>query len=305
MFFQVYGEHAFAQWGMLIVVLLGLILLNEFARRTKLGGIITFFAIPVALTAYFIAIWVGARTGAQWALENQTHLYMQGWFHYAKLYAATAGCIGFMMIKYKWGIGAKHWFKPFPFVIVAINILIACASDFESAAMGWNKWWLTSEGVWQYGGWHNVMNGTAGLINIMCMTAWWNVYPSKDKKDMIWADMTWVYIVIYDIWNFAYTYNCLPTHSWYCGVALLLAPTVAAGSRTAPTPWPSGACSPRCSRSSRRPSRTVASGPAGQFCPYSIPRVWKPSSSSTKLQAAKQPLWGPPWILLSWLPTRR
>ena len=45
---------------------------------------------------------------------------------------------------------------------------------------------------------------------------------------MIWADMTWVYIVIYDIWNFAYTYNCLPTHSWYCGVALLLAPTVAA-----------------------------------------------------------------------------
>ena len=31
------------------------------------------------------------------------------------------------------------------------------------------------------------------------MTSWWNVYPSKDKKDMIWADMTWVYIVIYDI----------------------------------------------------------------------------------------------------------
>ena len=45
---------------------------------------------------------------------------------------------------------------------------------------------------------------------------------------MIWADMTWVFIVVYDIWNFAYTYNCLPTHSWYCGVALLLAPTIAA-----------------------------------------------------------------------------
>jgi len=60
------------------------------------------------------------------------------------------------------------------------------------------------------------------------MTAWWNVFPSKDKKDMIWADMTWVYIVVYDIWNFAYTYNCLPTHSWYCGIALLLAPTIAA-----------------------------------------------------------------------------
>ena len=65
MFFQVYGEHAFAQWGMLIVVLLGLILLNEFARRTKLGGIITFLAVPLALTVYFLAIWIGVRTGKQ------------------------------------------------------------------------------------------------------------------------------------------------------------------------------------------------------------------------------------------------
>ena len=68
MFFQVYGANALSQWGMLIVVLLGLILLNEFARRTKLGGIITFFVIPVALTAYFLAIWLGVRSGQQWAL---------------------------------------------------------------------------------------------------------------------------------------------------------------------------------------------------------------------------------------------
>ena len=228
MFFQVYGADALVQWGMLLVVLAGLILWNEFARRTKMGGAITFFVIPVLLTVYFVAIAIGARSGAEWAVNNQTHIYMNGWFHYAKLYAALTGCIGFMMIKYKWGIGAKHWFKPFPFVIVAINILIAVVSDFESAVMGWNKWWLSSEGVWLFGGWHNVFNGLAGILNIFCMTAWWNVYASKDKKDMIWADMTWVYIVIYDIWNFAYTYNCLPTHSWYCGIALLLAPTVAA-----------------------------------------------------------------------------
>ena len=40
--------------------------------------------------------------------------------------------------------------------------------------------------------------------------------------------MTWCFIVAYDVWNFAYTYNNLPTHSWYCGIALLLAPTFAA-----------------------------------------------------------------------------
>ncbi|MCQ2363880.1 MAG: DUF5692 family protein, partial [Acidaminococcaceae bacterium] len=166
--------------------------------------------------------------GDSWALANQTTMYMNGWFHYAKLYAALLGCLGFMMIKYEWGIGAKRWFKPFSFVIVAVNILIAVVSDLESAVKGWNCWWLTSEGVWQYGGWHNVMNAAAGLLNIFCMTAWWSVYPSKDRSDMLWPDMTWVYILTYDIWNFTYTYNCLPTHSWYCGVALLLAPTIAA-----------------------------------------------------------------------------
>ena len=82
---------------------------------------------------------------------------MNGWFHYAKLYASLAGCIGFMMIKYEWGIGKTHWFKAYPFAIVAINILIAVASDFESAINGWYTWWLSSEDVWLFGGWHNVM----------------------------------------------------------------------------------------------------------------------------------------------------
>ncbi len=228
MLFHVYGENALPQWIAMLGVLAALILLNEVARRTKAGGILMFFVIPAILTVYFIAIAVGAKTGASWALNNQTYLYMNGWFHYAKLYAALAGCIGFMMIKYEWGIGKAHWFKAYPFAIVAINILIAVASDFESAINGWYSWWLSSEDVWLYGGWHNVFNGIAGIINILCMTGWWAVYTSKDKKDMIWPDMIWVYILVYDVWNFAYTYNCLPTHSWFCGVALLLAPTIAA-----------------------------------------------------------------------------
>ena len=228
MLFHVYGDTAVYQWIALFAVLAGLILINEFARKTKFGGMVTFFAVPLLLTTYFVAIYIGAAMGAEWALNNQTYLYMNGWFHYAKLYAALAGCIGFMMIKYGWGIGKQHWFKPFPFVIVAINILIAVCSDFETAYKGWYSWFLSSEQVWLYGGWHNIMNGVAGLLNIFCMTAWWSVYSSKDKTDMLWPDMTWVFIVVYDIWNFAYTYNCLPTHSWFCGIALLLAPTIAA-----------------------------------------------------------------------------
>lgn len=212
----------------LLMVFTALVLLNEFERR-KTGAIVMFGVVLAVLTIYFIYVNVAG-------VECQTTLYMGGWFHYAKLYASVAGCIGFCLIKYKKGIGATHWFKAFPFVIVAINILIAVASDFESAikgaasvAQGLNGWWFSNEGVWLNGGWWNWVNGIAGILNILCMTAWWSVYSSNDEKklDMIWPDMTIWFIVAYDLWNFQYTYANLPTHTWYCGVALLLAPTFA------------------------------------------------------------------------------
>ncbi|NBJ92945.1 DUF5692 family protein [Parablautia muri] len=231
MIFQIYSGGT--GWQLLgwVMVFGGLILVNEIARRTKIGGMACFFALPAVLTVYFISIYVGAARGAEWALNNQTYVHMNSWFHYAKLYAALAGCIGFMILKYHWGkLGKSHGFKVFPFVIVAINILIAVVSDFESVIRAGSiagGWWKSSEGVWLYGGWWNILNGIAGLLNIFCMTGWWGIYSSKDKKDMLWPDMTWCFILAYDIWNFQYTYLNLPTHSWYCGFALLLAPTVA------------------------------------------------------------------------------
>ena len=234
MLFQIYGDRALTQLFGWVLVFCGLVLMNEIARRTKIGGLAVLVAVPAVLTVYFIVIQVAAHGGAEWALTNQTYVYMGGWFHYAKLYAADCGCIGFMMIKYGWGIGKKHWFKAFPFVIVAINILIAVASDTESAIKGLSAyaetgshWWYSNENVWLYGGWWNILNAIAGVLNILCMTGWWGVYSSKDKKDMLWPDMTVWFIVAYDIWNFEYTYLNLPIHSWYCGVALLLAPTFA------------------------------------------------------------------------------
>ena len=209
MLFQVYGENSMYQILGWVLVFTALVLTNEIQRRSKLGGYGFFVGVLGALTVYFIAIYVGAARGAQWALNNPTYLYMNSWFHYAKLYAAAAGCIGFMWLKYHTALGKKDWFKVFPFVIVAINILIAVASDFESAIKGsialaetGSRWWLSSEGVWLYGGWWNIANGVAGLVNIFCMTGWWGIYSSKKKDDMLWPDMTWVYILAYDIWNF-------------------------------------------------------------------------------------------------------
>ena len=231
MLFQLYGSTAMTQLLGWVLVFAGLVILNEIGRRTKIGGIVLFVIIPAVLTIYFITIQAGLFGGH----SNQTYEYMNGWFHYAKLYAADIGVVGFLMIKYKWGIGKKEWFKPFPFIIVAINILIAVCSDFESAIRGaqafaetGSRYWLSNEGVWLYGGWWNWVNGIAGILNIFCMTGWWGIYTSKKKDDMLWPDMTWQFILAYDVWNFTYTYLNLPTHSWYCGIALLLAPTFAA-----------------------------------------------------------------------------
>ena len=224
MLFQIESMWQILGW---VLVFAGLIITNEIARQTKKGGIAIFGVVLGALTAYFIAIAVGTAMGQSWALNNQTYKYMNSWFHYAKLYAACAGCIGFMMLKYKEGLGKYEWFKPFPFIIVAINILIANFSDMESAIKGAQAVAAGGASV-MGGGWWNWVNALAGMINIFCMTGWWGIYSSKKHDDMLWPDMTIWYIVAYDVWNFTYTYLNLPTHSWYCGLALLLAPTVAA-----------------------------------------------------------------------------
>ena len=229
MLFQINNMWQILGW---FLVFAGLIIMNEIGRRTKAGGMLIFVIIPTVLTVYFILAHCGLFGGK----DNPTVAYMDGWFHYFKLYAADIGCVGFMMIKYKWGIGKQKWFAWFPWFIVSANIIIAVVSDLESAFAAYSisgnfagAWWASNEGVFIYGGWWNIINAIAGIINIFCMTGVVNLYTSKDKNksDMLWPDMTIWFIVAYDIWNFEYTYLNLPTHTWYCGFALLLAPTFA------------------------------------------------------------------------------
>ena len=153
MLFQINSMWQLLGW---VLVFAGLVILNEIERRTKLGGYGIFVGVLAILTVYFIAIQISAANGG-WGATNDTYVYMGGWFHYAKLYAAAFGCIGFMFLKYKQWIGKTNWFKVWPFVIVAINIMIAVASDFESAIKGAqavNGWWYSIEDVWLNGGWY-------------------------------------------------------------------------------------------------------------------------------------------------------
>ena len=81
-----------------VLAFAGLVILNEIERRTKLGGYGIFVGVLAILTVYFIAIQISAANGG-WGATNDTYVYMGGWFHYAKLYAAAFGCIGFMFLK--------------------------------------------------------------------------------------------------------------------------------------------------------------------------------------------------------------
>ena len=81
--------------------------------------------------------------------------------------------------------------------------------------------------VWMISGPWNIMNAIAGILNIITICGWFGIFISKDKsRDMIWPDMLWMWIIAYDLWNFAYTYNCMSDHSTYTGLALLIACTV-------------------------------------------------------------------------------
>ncbi|MDD3477333.1 MAG: DUF5692 family protein [Candidatus Izemoplasmatales bacterium] len=218
-------------FGMWILVVVLLFAFNEFARRWKWAGFFSFFVLPVLLTVSWFTI-----------LKGQTYT---DWFHLFKVYSSTAGCIGFWLIRHvekkdaagnvTWKLRDNRFALLFPPLILAINILEAVIRDFEIGLTFWhtNSGPIMGEVTGVIGGSWNFMNGVAGILNIIAITGFVGIVVRKrtktdTSKDMIWPDMLWFWIIAYDIWNFTYTYNAIPTHSFYAGLALLIAPTLCA-----------------------------------------------------------------------------
>jgi hypothetical protein len=213
-----YEVTSFNGWAIWLFVLFALIAFNELGRSTKWGGLLLFLIVPVTLTIF---VWpTTAAPGNEYGTGT--------WFNWVKTYSALAGCLGFMAIRYIPGLDKKKWALCFPALILAINIFEACIRDFQCFSYGaWSGAYINN--LWVMSGPWNIMNGIAGLLNIITICGWLGIYISKDKtKDMIWPDMIWPWIIAYDLWNFAYTYNCIADHSFYCGLALLLACTIPA-----------------------------------------------------------------------------
>lgn len=199
-------------WAMWFVVLGALIVLNEVTRRWKWAGIAFFVALPLFLTLF---VWPstageGSSTGT--------------WFHWVKVYSALAGCLGFMLLRYVDKLAKNRWMLLFPALILAINICEAVIRDFQVAGLQGMH-----DGVFMVGGPWNYMNGIAGILNALTICGWAGIIVSRDKsKDMIWPDMLWFWIIAYDLWNFAYVYNCVGDHAFYAGAALLISCTIPA-----------------------------------------------------------------------------
>ena len=201
-------------WGAWFAVLVALIVGNEVTRRWRPAGIVIFVILPIVLT---VTVWPttagpGSSTGT--------------WFHWVKVYSALAGCLGFVAIRYVPSLRAKRWALAFPPAILAINIAEACVRDFQVGAMGVRG---MVDGVFMVSGPWNYMNGIAGLVNLVTICGWGGIIVSRDaSRDMVWPDMMWFWIVAYDLWNFAYVYNCVGDHSFYAGAALLISCTIPA-----------------------------------------------------------------------------
>ena len=213
MFF--FASVPLASWGLALAVLIGLMVLNEVSRRNKLTGIIFFIAIPVILSIFVWPKTSGANSGAATA----------NWFQWAKTYSAIAGCLIFMGLRFSEKIRAKKWYYILPMAILNLNIAEAVVREFEVSGMG-NQ---VINGMTYIGGPWNIMNAIAGILCALTVTGWFGIIISKDKsKDMVWPDMTWFWIIAYDLWNVAYLYNCVTDRAVYGGVVLLLAATIPA-----------------------------------------------------------------------------
>ncbi|MBU3131775.1 hypothetical protein J1C67_15760 [Clostridium gasigenes] len=195
-----------------VLVIGGLMLSNELARRNKYIAIISFIILPIILP---FAVWKNtAGPGSS----------VGSWFHWAKVYSALAGCLGFMALRYSKKLSKNKYLLAFPAIILAVNIMEAVIRDFQCYSFNG-----VVDGMLMIGGPWNIMNGIAGILNIITISGFVGIFIGKDKnKDMLWPDQLWFWIIAYDFWNFAYVYNCVSDHAFYAGAALLLSCTIPA-----------------------------------------------------------------------------
>jgi len=204
---------------MWFAVLGGLMLVNEVTRSSKWFSYFFYIAVPVLLTLF---VWPHSAGS-----DSSTGT----WFHWVKVYSSLAGVLGFMYLRYNKKAAKNRYLLLFPPLILSVNILEAVIRDFQCFALyGGSGFGTVINNITMQGGPWNIMNGIAGILNILAISGWMGIFITRGKRyqDMIWPDMLWWWIIAYDVWNFAYVYNCVTDHAFYAGAALLISCTIPA-----------------------------------------------------------------------------
>ena len=177
-------------WVIWLFILFALMAFNELGRTSLWAGIALFAVVPIVLTVF---VWpITAAPGNEYGTGT--------WFNWVKTYSALAGCLGFMALRFvKWRgadgtthhLYEKRWALCFPPLILAVNIAEAVVRDFQVFSFGLWQGGVV-ENLWTMSGPWNIMNGIAGILNIVTICGWFGIFISKDSsKDMIWPDMIW------------------------------------------------------------------------------------------------------------------
>lgn len=158
-----------------IAALVGLIALNELFRRKKWATITFFFVLPIIM----IPLWLS---------NGVTY-----WFKWVKVYSAIAGSVWFTLIRFT-KIGTENWSKMIVALILSANIVEAVLQDFSM------------------GNFPNTLNGIAGILSIATLFYGWKEIGPDDSKerDMVWEKMHLLWIIAYDVWNWAFVYLNFP-----------------------------------------------------------------------------------------------
>ena len=197
----------------LVLVVVCLAVAAWLAQRYKWFVIAFFIVIPVLLSIFW---WPHSTEGTSSA----------GWFPMVKLYSALRGSLSLVALQYVPKLRHNKYYLLLPPLLLAVNITEAVIRDFQCFSMTGVD---PTQGFWCVGGPWNIMNGIAGILNILAISGWMGIYISRKKsKAIIWGDLTVWWIIAYDLWNFAYLYNCMSGHAWYNGFGLLLGCTIPA-----------------------------------------------------------------------------
>jgi hypothetical protein len=206
-FFESITWEAALVWFLVLAIL---VLLNEVVRMSKLTSILMFMVLPVVLTVV-------------WLTREKNDL--TSWFHWIKVYSALAGSLIFMVIRFTDYHKKHRWFLLLVPGILGINIMEAVVREFQVGFLGFSG--IVDGMNYISGGW-NYANALAGLINLLMMCGWFGIRASKKGKrvDMVWPDLTLLFIISYGLWNISYVYSCAPGNAFYSGLALNIAPVI-------------------------------------------------------------------------------